>query len=104
MSTKHKVYITATVKHSYQDGYDEAFPYDITLQDRRIDCEHCWCLGSMEVDVADQSIQHVIQCQIHGLEQAIKNTKQEAYDNLSRQEEKLDNLLALPAPQPLEEA
>ena len=95
-----KLYINATEMHSWEDGYKSSYPYKLVYSTHKGASQYNWCVGEIDVEVPeiDVDINFVTLCEIKGLEDAIKQTKADAFDSVERLQNKIDNLRALPAP------
>jgi hypothetical protein len=83
-------------QYTWADNYNEDFPYDIVPRSTITNGESTWHVATTEVPVPTMNARHVKDCQIKGLEECIKDARAESYTRITRLEEKLASLLALP--------
>ena len=91
-----KQFIRASNTHSWQNGYDETFPYSLVLSSSDSESEYSWVIGEVDVPIPTFPVKHIVDCQVKGLEETIKSAKAAAYVHIKDLEEQLAKLTALP--------
>lgn len=97
---KLKMYINANAMSSWQEEYESEYPYKLTHSAEKGTSKYNWCVAEYEIDIPDMEVDldHIVLCQIEGLEAAIRQTKSDAYDSVATMEEEIAQLRFLPAP------
>jgi hypothetical protein len=91
------MYLRARNGNSYSDDYDESIPYEFEMALSDHESEYSWVVGSFEVicPLDMPSRDHVIACQVKGLEKVLADHVAESYAQRIHLEQKIQDLLAI---------
>jgi len=95
------MYVKASKMNSWEEGYDEAFPYNIEYELDDTSYEHRWIIGSFEIEFPEYPVGNnmVVEAQVQSLEETLKKANAAHHQRAMRLEDKIASLTALPAPE-----